>query len=280
MQCTKPYIMYHKDRSQWKKYPYGYMELPCGQCQACKIRRTAEWSLRLMLELEEWENSYFLTLTYDDTLINKDKTLVKSHVQKFFKRLRKSDKNLKIKYYLCGEYGDQTFRPHYHTILYANKTLTKDYLESIWYMGFIHVGTVTPESTRYVAQYIDKKYNGELAEKIYAQSNRIPPFQLQSKGIGLSWALKNTEQLKTNLYISTKGIKQGLPRYFKKKLSISSDVLRDHSLEKHAEILYHYYVVKEIKNYYKIHALIREAREQNNVTLIAKQSIKQDKKKL
>ena len=47
--------------------------------------------------------------------------LVKSDVQKFMKRLRKSlsqYNNEKIRYYLCGEYGPEHFRPHFHILLF------------------------------------------------------------------------------------------------------------------------------------------------------------------
>ena len=47
--------------------PELHIQVPCGQCIACRVRKAQEWSARLCLE---WKTcpaaSCFLTLTYDD----------------------------------------------------------------------------------------------------------------------------------------------------------------------------------------------------------------------
>lgn len=53
------------------------MDFPCGKCLACRIARTREWAVRIMHEMSEWEDSVFLTLTYDDDHIPDDQSLKK-----------------------------------------------------------------------------------------------------------------------------------------------------------------------------------------------------------
>ena len=60
----------------------------------------------------------FVTLTYDDAHIPVDHQLSKRDAQLFIKRLRYYLGKRKIRYYLCGEYGERFGRPHYHAILF------------------------------------------------------------------------------------------------------------------------------------------------------------------
>ena len=52
---------------------------------------------------------WFVTLTYDDKHLPFDFKLKKSDVSLFIKKLRhyfeRKDKSVKIKYFVCGEYG-------------------------------------------------------------------------------------------------------------------------------------------------------------------------------
>lgn len=128
MDCAKPLVV---------KTRKGYVEVPCGNCILCRIARTREWSTRLQMENSCWNESVFLTLTYDDDHVPYTNcghlTLRKKDLQLFFKRLRESlyrdlvasnpslpssvlRSRVKLKYFACGEYGDHTFRPHYHAI--------------------------------------------------------------------------------------------------------------------------------------------------------------------
>lgn len=88
----------------------------------------------------------------------------------------------KIRFYHCGEYGSKTGRPHYHAILFgvdfadkyphkvqANGTTLyrSKTLEELWTYGHSSIGNVTFESAAYVARYIMKKVNGDLANDHY-----------------------------------------------------------------------------------------------------------------
>lgn len=208
MQCTSPY------------YVGGTGPVPCGRCMSCRIARSREWAIRLVHEQESWEDSCFVTLTYADEYLPDNQSLVKKDLQNYFKRLRKSIYPLHIKYFACGEYGETYERPHYHAIIFG-LAQSSDVLKDNWTAGFVRTGTVTFKSCRYVAGYIQKKITGDLSKSEYGV--RVPPFQLQSQGLGLAWAIKNKQNMINNLYITTNGVKTGLPRYYVKKLKNEMD---------------------------------------------------------
>ena len=103
------------------------MLIPCGQCAECRAQYARNWANRLLLELQYHDSAYFVTLTYDDAHVPRSEskdgfphlTLDKRDCQLFFKRLRKAFPDDNIRYFLAGEYGDQTHRPHYHAIVFG-----------------------------------------------------------------------------------------------------------------------------------------------------------------
>lgn len=225
--------------SQGKSFPQE-LEVPCGQCIACRIAKRKEWSLRLLHESDYWDAKSFVTLTYDDDNYPENGSISKVELQKFVKRLRKNLNGRRIKYFGAGEYGDNTQRPHYHIILlgvglkHEDKQVVKDcwsYCDwsnrSISRSAF---GLVEPDSIRYVCQYVDKKYVGEMASEIYHKTNREVPFKICSQGIGLRYALENKKQIDNLGYITHKGVKNSIPRYYIKKLELDVERLREHAL--------------------------------------------------
>ena len=148
--------------------------IPCGKCAGCQIDKANDWATRAILEAKEHKNNAFITLTYANDKLPKNRSLCKTDLQKFFKRFRK--KGYKIRYFACGEYGPRTLRPHYHAIIYNwwpqdakthTKNITEDTLftskelEKIWGKGFCIVGRVTYETAAYVARYVYKKAFGQ-----------------------------------------------------------------------------------------------------------------------
>lgn len=137
-------ILWNTDTMEKNRAIIKYMVIvPCRQCMNCRINYSQEWKNRLIAEAQQWDESYFVTLTYNDqnlpsepvidpktgevkTDINGDQViahpLVKKHLQDFNKRIRRhwdyQDDHQGIRIYGVGEYGDQTGRPHYHEILY------------------------------------------------------------------------------------------------------------------------------------------------------------------
>jgi len=96
----------------------GEIKIPCGQCTGCRLDRSKAWAIRCYHESMMWEENCFATLTYDDEHLPKNSSLDKRDLQKFFKRLRKKYEPKKIRYYACAEYGEKSFRPHYHAAIF------------------------------------------------------------------------------------------------------------------------------------------------------------------
>ena len=201
MRCTSPF----------KKEVNGVMvELSCGQCMACRLNHARMWSIRISQEASLYKDNTFLTLTYDDEYLPKNKSLVKRDVQLFIKRFRKMIGS-KVRYFLCGEYGDRFQRPHYHVILFGvprdcklfslRRTKAKGgYRCSIpcWKYGFAHVGSVTVDSANYVAGYITKKLKGRGSAEYYSSRGIEPEFVLMSRrpGIGADFFMQTNVNLK------------------------------------------------------------------------------------
>lgn len=94
----------------------GDIELPCGRCVGCRLRRANEWALRVMHEAKLHPANCFVTLTYRDEDLPENGSLRHRDFQLFMKRLRK---RADVRFYMCGEYGEQKLRPHYHACLFG-----------------------------------------------------------------------------------------------------------------------------------------------------------------
>lgn len=214
------------------------MYLACGSCASCRIARANDWSMRAIHEASCHDDNCFVTLTYDDDHLPEGGTLVKRHLQLFFKRLRKYLGDQRIKYFACGEYGDEGNRPHYHILIFGWRP-TDDDLECVgkkgkrlyyssrvirdfWTYGYNTVDEINPKTARYTAGYVQKKYKGDKAKEVYG--DREPAFQLQSQGIGLNWCVDNALLLETKHHITYNGKPKRLPRYYVKKLGIAPEI--------------------------------------------------------
>ena len=83
-----------------------------------------------------------------------------------------------------------------------------------------------PDSISYVAQYIDKKYSGDLAEEEYVKKNREPVFKLSSLGIGRNYCDSNASNLRHFASVRYRGKDLNLPRYYLDRLGIPSELVR------------------------------------------------------
>lgn len=217
MKCTNP-------RSIWVKQKDGrskLMAVPCGQCMACRVQRTEEWAIRIMLESDYHEYNSFVTLTYDNDHILADQSLHKKELQDYVKRLRSYlPVDLRIKYYGCGEYGDEFGRPHYHIIIFG--LASKDpAIKKAWSNGFVTSETLTFNRARYVAGYVQKKLTGKRASEY---GKKVAPFSLMSKGLAKEWMQDNEKYIEQNLGLTIKGVKHAIPRYFKKNLDVAEEL--------------------------------------------------------
>eukprot|EP00918_Siedleckia_nematoides_P067781 GHVU01147492.1.p1 GENE.GHVU01147492.1~~GHVU01147492.1.p1 ORF type:complete len:467 (+),score=16.97 GHVU01147492.1:1072-2472(+) len=233
MECPSPMSIKRPDA----KNNADRIQVPCGNCEICLSNRRAEWSFRLNEELRSALSACFVTITYDPENIPITKagqtTLNKRDVQLFLMRLRKqnskkvvhyqnkkkvsytTNKQHPVRYYLVGEYGSNTLRPHYHAIIFNLNEWTLKKIDEIWKNGFIHVGKVTPASIHYTTKYMINK-NVEVQD-------RQKPFQMMSKnpGIGSKYVERTKHWHKSNLNfygISPNGGKTALPRYYKEKI--------------------------------------------------------------
>lgn len=224
MKCLKPIILHEG------------LTVNCGYCRACRANYTSQWKLRLMYELDNWNDASFVTLTFSDDYLlahHRSSELNKKDLQNFFKRLRFYMMD-NIKYYAVGEYGSRTKRGHYHAIIFGVSPYIEAHREAVkcawlprcedWQFDVSRgvksaIAPVTPEDIAYVTGYVQKKLSGPLAEKEYGKAQR--PFSLCSQGLGLDFALKNAERLRQNGYTYIQGKKIGLPRYFRDKLDIN-----------------------------------------------------------
>lgn len=171
MQCLHPRSLCVPDPDDASGYKYMAIEVGCGHCLACGMKYTNEWSTRIILEASAHEHSYFVTLTYDDDHLPDDRKLRKRDVQLFIKRLRKMYPE-QVRYYVCGEYGGQTFRPHYHCALFGlnlDNDLDPFYrdnngvqmykcplLSDIWRNGYITVAPFSEHCAPYICKYMNK----------------------------------------------------------------------------------------------------------------------------
>jgi len=207
----------HKDNGGFTMQPKlaqrdAPLTVPCGQCIGCRLERSRQWAIRNMHENQMHEDSCFITLTYNDDHLPYGNTLVLEDFQKFMKRLRKSKGP--VRFFHCGEYGDETDRPHYHALIYGwspndpelfstsgeHRLYTSPVLSNLWSLGHATFGDVTFDTAAYTSRYVTKKITGEAAEGHYRfidedtgeVIDRKPPYATMSRrpGIGMEWLRK------------------------------------------------------------------------------------------
>lgn len=269
MPCYRPrtaYVSHYVTKNLETRYVFNpakadhtqsSVELPCGKCIGCRLDRAKDWALRCHHESIGHLENAFITLTYDDHHLPEHKgrgNLEKEHFQKFIRSLRKTSKK-KIRYYMCGEYGEtcpkhnekkckecgSIHRPHYHALLFGyafpdshlktvrngNKVYTSKILSKHWEHGSHEIGDVNFNTAAYTARYILKKQTGPGAA-VY--KGRLPPYTQMSlrPGIGKKWY----EQNKSDLYphdfaVLPNGKETSVPRYYAKLLKKEDPGLYD-----------------------------------------------------
>lgn len=212
--------------------------VPCGHCLGCRSDQARSWAVRLVHEADAPPRpAWFVTLTYEHvpefgTLDPRDPTL-------FLKRLRRRVSE-RISYYICGEYGDRTQRPHYHAVLYGAGFLDRDcighrsgapvfrsaLLESAWGHGLSEFTALNFAAARYVAGYVRKKVRqrdnpehytrvvpetGELVqvEREYGRMSRRP-------AIGRRWIERYWRDVYPRDFVAIDGKELKPPRYYDK----------------------------------------------------------------
>lgn len=97
----------------------GGIPFGCGRCLPCRLSRRRQWTWRQYFEALQHDENCFLTLTYSDDKLPPGGSLCKEHHTLWLKRFRKAIAPRQIRYFMVGEYGDETLRPHYHYSLFG-----------------------------------------------------------------------------------------------------------------------------------------------------------------
>lgn len=195
--------------------------VPCGRCPECVKSRQNSWLFRIQKEMEISSSPLFITLTYDENTVpvtkTGRKTLNKRDIQLFMKRLRfnygKVNKK-RIRYYIVGEYGSRTNRPHYHAIMFNMDD--PNLVVEAWQNGFVKVCPVLNGGIAYVLKYMFKP-------RLRSNDDRCKEFSLMSKGLGSNYLTTNMYNYHladiANCYITLAGgIKMQMPKYYKEKI--------------------------------------------------------------
>lgn len=261
MECFHPRLIHNPD-------PYkvaGYqMFVPCGECPACLSNKREQWAFRLKCELETSNYALFMTYTYEDSQLPilyfspstqsfitssasaplpvmvgdelKSYVLIRKHWTSYKDVLHNSllRENIDTRYFMCGEYGSRTYRPHYHAILFFTYDMPyyppekiKEYVAKYWHYGNIKFGSVTPASIRYVCKDMIKQvYKNSDYVKLqicHGIKNFAPYYTMSNRpGIGSAWFEKNKNFYNDKIRSATPVVSDGhyvsIPRYFKDKL--------------------------------------------------------------
>lgn len=208
------------------------LTLPCGRCIGCRLERSREMAMRCVHEAAMHRRNCFVTLTYDQDHVPVSGSLEYRAFQLFLKRVRRHFAPGRVRFYMCGEYGGQFGRPHFHSILFGQdfddrvflrttdagaRLYTSGVLERLWPYGISSVGDVTFESAAYIARYCVQKVTGAAAKEHYG--SLTPEFNHGSlkPGIGASFF----DRFESDIYPANHCVCNGKevkpPRYYAKR---------------------------------------------------------------
>lgn len=255
--------------------------VPCGKCFACLSRKKSQAVFRMDCErrfghlekcedgsvkVRRYKHCFFVSLSYATEFLpyswefvdrrtgeyfkpleSEEPILCPHHVTDFMKRFRRYYGKDSVKVFMCGEYGDQFDRPHYHFIWYTDMdwNSTREAIRHAWScecpknrvgepgtfevvgkyktyrlsFGRIDVKSVNIRRMRYVAKYVVKDNNS---------NSLVPKFARVSHGLGS--AFLESEQAcmvrkSKSLYAFTvDGKKCSLGRYYLHRLFTKSEL--------------------------------------------------------
>lgn len=186
-----------------EKRDHRQIEIPCGQCIGCRINRQQMWAFRCLAEASLHRHNWFATLTYSPEALPPYGELRHRDWQLFAKRVRR--RVGRFRYLMCGEYGEQTHRPHYHALIFGldipdieRYSVRRGYpvfrsaiLSELWGRGLCEFGTVTPQSARYCAGYVLK--DCRAPERLDESTGEVVPLKAPygrmslKPGLGDAW---------------------------------------------------------------------------------------------
>lgn len=207
----------------------------CGSCIECYKKRALEWCTRVGHELASYDDSIFVTLTYDDKKLVYDSLGNPSYrydytdFQDFMKRLRQRIPNQRIRYFTSLEYGGKHGRLHFHAIIFnfhpslqrrnistptvlspsGYQLYHSSFLEELWPHGFHSFSDASVETAYYIASYAlsDSTHVNDMGEIL---SDKLKC----SQGIGLDFFIVHMD----TIIAQAIHYKKTIPRYYRKKL--------------------------------------------------------------
>lgn len=269
MRCISPMSVKNPSSNDSK----DRVVVPCGKCPACLKNHRNEWTQRVMFELQDCYNAFFVTLTYSDEYLpftdvaegvtirqiddidisdgGKFQPSVNMRdLQLWIKKIRKEiivtkdDLNYKFRYYLTSEYGPRTARPHYHAILFNVPERTPEFNTTnikLNVKNFLEkhwqMGDIdVGDVTQASIHYV----TGYVVSRGNYPPLAVKPFKMLSKrpGIGAEYLRKfGAYHKKTQrFYTMVGGVKLNLPRYYRDKIF------------NHAEKEYHRIEVQKVQS--------------------------------
>lgn len=122
--------------------------------------------------------SYFVTLTYNPENLPQGGNLDKPGVLQWLKDVQKR-KTAPFRYYLVGEYGADSKRPHYHLAVFTTHPAQISALRADWQSrGFTQAAEITIARAGYLANYTTKKLTKRGPDGLvpeFRTSSRYPP---------------------------------------------------------------------------------------------------------
>lgn len=242
MACYHPIVVSIPDKSATVKpgqlLPRMGMLVGCGNCLGCRAEQARDWMIRIMHESRMHDASWFVTLTYSDEELPENGSLRPEDFRGFVKTLRKRVPS-KLSYFACGEYGESTQRPHYHSVFFGPLFLDRCFhrdspsgavwrspsLEAAWGRGITEFGSVTPQSAAYVAGYVRKKVSRRVDPAAYVRGfdestgqlfEVEPEFSRMSlrPAIGKRWIEENWKDVYPRDRVVIEGKEYKPPRYY------------------------------------------------------------------
>lgn len=202
--------------------------------------------MRLTHEADCRPSAWFVTLTYSPENIPENGALDPEDFRQFVKRLRRRVE-APVSYYVCGEYGETTFRPHYHAVLYGPAFLdkrllthrsgapvwTSETLDAAWRLGISEFTALTYGNASYAAGYVRKKVRHQDDPDHYIRVNpstgelvQLPrEFNRQSTrpAIGRTWIEKYWRDVYPRDFVVVNGFPKKPPRYYDKFMDLPEE---------------------------------------------------------
>ena len=244
--------------------------MKCGRCIGCKAQVAKDWSVRCFheatLHQRVWcdqdgtapiPDSCLLTLTYRDEELPPNKLLDHRDFQEFMYRLRQALKPRRIRFFMCGEYGGQTGRPHLHCVVFGwfpddyrqvqlpgGKLVGwSDFAFEKWRKGNVVVDAFSFEGAGYVAGYVAKKLDVwdsrrfvEVMDPETGEPRYVDPgpeyrkMSLKPRGLAYDWISSHLEEVYEEDLVRIRGYSFKPPKFY-------DEVLREHYPDWHAKVV-------------------------------------------